>query len=167
VFSDLAIEQETGSVRLRNIQGNVKIAIADGSIDTNATAGTLDLSAGGDITVRRSFGPINARCEGGKTLIDSPNSGVIAHTKGGDVRVIAVDGVKGDYDISTENGNISIAVPDTEDVAFWLDVYEGTYRSSVPLTGTSQNDNHTFQGRLNAGTRRILLKAHNGTIMID
>lgn len=168
LVADLSIEQEEGSVTLQNIQGNVKISLNKGPIATQDTAGTLELAAGaGDIDVRQPFGDVRVQCTGGNTVIDSPGAGVFGRTLDGDVRLIALAGVKADYDIATENGNISLAVPDTADAVFLLNVYGGSVKSSVPVTGTIDRDVQSFQGRLNAGSRRILLEARDGNIVID
>jgi DUF4097 and DUF4098 domain-containing protein YvlB len=168
VVSNLTIEHDVGTVRIENVQGNVKITVNEGSIQTVNTAGELDLRAdAGDISVHQPFGNVRVQCEGGNTLIDTPGAGVYARTKDGDLRLIAVNGVNADYDIETENGNISLAVPETADAMFLLNIEDGSFRSSVPVTGSSHGDNHTFQGRLNSGSRRILLEAHQGNIVID
>ncbi len=164
----LAIDQESGAIRIENVQGNIKISLAKGAIETSNTAGPIDLTArAGDVTVRQPFGDVRVQSEGGNAVIDTPGAGVYARTKGGDVRLIAVNGVKADYDIETEKGNISLAAPDTTDATFWIEIIDGNYRSSVPLTGTSHGSDHTFQGKLNAGTRRIMLKAREGNVVID
>lgn len=166
--ADISLEQELGSVTLNNVQGAMKITLRSGAIDTTNTSGSLDLTANdGDVTVRQSFGPVRVQCEGGNTLVDTPSSAVTAHSKNGDVRLIAVDGVKADYDIETENGNISLAVPEDADAVILLNVFGGSFYSSVPLTGESVKDTHNYQGRLNAASHRILLKASQGNIVID
>jgi hypothetical protein len=168
LVSDLNIEQEAGAVTVRNIQGNVKIALNKGTVVTHDTAGALEVVAGaGDVDIRQPFGAVRVQCAAGNTLIDSPGAGVFARTQDGDVRLIALAGVKADYDIATENGNISLAVPDTADALFLLNVYGGSVRSSVPVTGTIDRETQSFQGRLNAGSRRILLEARDGSIVID
>jgi len=167
LVSDLQVEQEAGDVHIKNVQGKIKIVVNDGTINTESTAGQLELAAAGDISVLQPFGDVRVQCDGGNTIIDTPSAGVFARTKGGDVRLIAVDGVKSDYDIETEDGNISLAVPESADAMFLLNVEDGNYRSSVPVTGTSQGTNHTFQGKLNTGLRRILLAARRGNIVID
>jgi DUF4097 and DUF4098 domain-containing protein YvlB len=163
----VALEQEKGRVLLQNTQGGATVNLKQGDIESTATAGALDLSAGGQVTVRQSLGGVRVQSAGGNTLVDTPSGAVYARSRGGDVRLIALEGVRGDYDIAAEDGNISLAVPDSADAYFALNVYKGNFFSTVPLNGTSERDTHTFQGRLNAGTHRILLESRRGNVVID
>ncbi len=81
--------------------------------------------------------------------------------------MIALDGVKANYDLAAEDGNISLAIPDDADALFIVNAYGGSVYSSVPITGTSERDTHTYQGRLNEGTHRIVLETHQGNVVID
>lgn len=164
----LTLTQEEGRVNLQNIQGAATVAMKHGDIETSGTSGSLDVSTqAGDITVRQPFGDVKLACDQGNAIIDTPNAAVHARNHGGDIRLIALDGVKADYDLATEDGNISLAIPDTADALFIVNTYGGTVYSSVPITGTSQRDTHTYQGRLNGGAHRVLLETRQGNVVID
>lgn len=163
----VTIEQEQGEVVLRNMQGAVTAKVKQGHIESTATAGAIDFSAGGDVTVRQALGAVRAQSEGGTVLIDTPGGPVFARGNGGDVRLIALGGVRGDYDIQTEDGNISLAVPPDADAMFVVNAYGGTIFSSASLTGTIQRDIQTFTGRLNDATYRVMVESRRGNIVID
>jgi len=166
--STVIVEQARGKVTLRNIQNSVQVTNARGDIDVSGISGMFTADGtGGTISARNIERDLDITCDQGKTIIESPGAGVTVRNSGGDVRIIALEGILGDYDVSTENGNISMAVPSTADAWLILNVYEGTYYSTVPLTGTSERNTHALQGRLNEGTHRVVLETHQGSIQID
>ncbi len=162
----VTIEQEQGELVLQNMQGAVTAKMKHGRIESTKTAAAIDLTAGGDITIREAVAAVRAQSDGGTVLIDTPSGPVFARGRGGDVRLISL-GVRGDYDIQTEDGNISLAIPPDADAVFIVNVNGGSIFSSVPLTGTVQRDTNSLQGRLNNGTHRILLESQRGNVVID
>jgi hypothetical protein len=167
VNGTVKIEQESGKLVLENMQGAVTASVKKGSIESTATAAAIDLTAGGGITVKQALGPVRAQSDGGGTFIDAPAGPVYARSRGGDVRLIAGGGVRGDYDLATEVGNISLAIPPDADALFIVNVYDGDLNSSVPLTGTIDGKTHNMQGRRNAGTHKILVESRSGDVVID
>lgn len=167
VNGTVTLEQEQGVLVLQNVLGAVTAKVKQGSIEATGTAAAIDLAAGGDVTVRQALGPVRTQSDGGTALIDTPGGPVFARGRGGDVRLIALGGVRGDYDIATEDGNISLAIPPDADAVFVVNAYGGTIFSSASLTGTIQRDIQTFQGRLNGGTHRVLVESRRGNIVID
>lgn len=163
----VVIEQEQGELILHNLQGTVTAKVKQGRIESTTTVGAITLTAGGNVTARQALGPVRVQSDGGTVLIDTPGGPVFARGRGGDVRLIALGGVRGDYDIATEDGNISLAIPPDADALFLVNIYGGTYFSAIPLTGTSDRDTHAFQGRINNGTHRILVEARRGNVVID
>jgi hypothetical protein len=149
------------------MQGTVTAKVKQGRIESTGTAAAIDFTAGGDVTIRQAMGGVRAQSGGGTVLIDTPGGPVFARGQGGDVRLIALGGVRGDYDIQTEDGNISLAIPPDADAVFVVNVNGGSIFSSAALTGTVQRDTNTFQGRLNNGTHRILLESQRGNVVID
>ncbi len=167
INGNVTIEQENGRLILEDMQGTVKAVVKQGEIESTATVGAIDLGASEGITVRKALGPVRVQSSGGNTLVDTPGAAVYARSRGGDVRLIALDGVRGDYDIAAEDGNVSLAIRPDADALFIVNVYGGKIVSSVPLTGTIEGDTHTSQGHLNAGTHRVVVEARRGNIVID
>ena len=166
--STVIVEQARGKVTLENIQNSAQVTNAFGDIEASDISGMFTADGTrGTISVRNVKRDLDITCDQGKTIIESPGGGVSVRNSGGDVRIIALEGILGNYEVSTENGNISIAIPNTADAWLILTVDKGTIYSTVPLTGTSERDTHAFQGRLNGGTHRVVLETHQGSILID
>lgn len=166
--STVVVEQAQGKVTLENIQNSVQVTNALGDIWASDIDGMFTANGtGGAVSVRDVKGELDITCDRGNTTIESPGSAVTVQNSGGDVRIIALGGILGDYEVATENGNISIAIPSTADARLFLNAHGGDIRSTVPITGTSERDTHSFQGRLNGGTHRVELETHQGNIQID
>ena len=166
--STVVIVQAQGKVTLENIQNSVQVTNAHGDIEASDISGMFTADGTrGTISVRNVKRDLDITCDQGKTIIESPGAAVSVRNSGGDVRIIALEGILGNYEVFTENGNISIAIPNTADARLFLNADEGTIYSTVPLTGTTERDTHAFQGRLNGGTHRVELETHRGSIQID
>ncbi len=166
--STVIIEQAKGKVTVDQIQNSVRLTNNSGDIEVSNITGLLTAHATrGTVSARNIKGDLDITCDQGRTIIDGPGANVAVKNSGGDVRIIALEGIKGNYDVSAENGNISMAISNTSDAWLILNVSGGTISSAVPITGTSERDTHAFQGRLNAGTHRVVLETHQGSILID
>lgn len=164
----VTIEHDEGHVALANIGGDVDVNVSKGSIELDGALGPATLEAtGGSVSATGTKGPLQIVCDQGKTVVDSPEAAVTVRNTGGDVRIVALEGVYGDYDVSAEGGNISVALPSTADALLVLNTSGGTVLSAVPVHGTIEGDSEAFQGRLNAGTHRVLLETHQGNIVIN
>ncbi|MDK1020343.1 MAG: DUF4097 family beta strand repeat-containing protein [Candidatus Hydrogenedentes bacterium] len=166
--STVVVEQAQGKVTLKNIQNSVQVTNAFGDIEVSDISGMLTANGTrGTISVRNVKRDLDITCDQGKTIIESPGAAVRVRNSGGDVRIIALEGILGDYEVFTENGNISMAIPSTADAWLILNVDGGTIYSTFQLAGTSERDTHAVQGQLNGGTHRVVLETHQGSIQID
>ena len=162
------VDQAKGTVTINGIAGRAQVSNREGDISAREVTGSVTLhGVGGTVSARDIRGDLDITNDQGRIIIDAPGGAVTARTSGGDVRIIALEGVNGTFDVAAENGNISMAIPDTADAWLILNVHGGTVYSTVPLTGSSERDTHAFQGRLNEGTHRVLLETHEGSILID
>ena len=168
IGSPIVIDQASGDVRVENIGGSVQVSSRSGDIAAISVAGPATLQTGnGTVTVREVAGSLSITNDQGKTIIESAGANVTSRNRGGDVRIMALEGIHGDFDVAVENGNISLAMPRTADAWLVLNATGGTVYSTVPVTGSSERDVHAYQGKLNAGTHRVLLETHQGSILID
>jgi hypothetical protein len=60
-----------------------------------------------------------------------------------------------------------MVMPPTSDAWLSLNVEDGDLYSSFPVTGTHEKNRHTFQGRLNLATHRVVLEARHGNVVLD
>jgi DUF4097 and DUF4098 domain-containing protein YvlB len=164
----VTIEQGAGAVFAEHAKGHLDIVNRGGNVTVAECAGpaTID-GAGGNATIRTVYGDLDVTYHGGNTLIESPYGGARVRQTGGDVRILAPEGLFGEFDIDVHDGNISMAVPETTDASFWMTAHEGAIHPDFPVSGTKDRGQDSFQGQLNNGTYRVMLKTRRGNIVLD
>lgn len=155
----VTVTQCTGALQLSNAKGDIEVDSAEGSVDVSGSFGTVSL--------KHVAGNINVQYSDGTTVIDSPRAGVRVRNPSGDIRILALEGILGEYDISTEQGTISMMKPDSADATFWLETQGGTIYPSMTMTGIIGRDSQSLRGVLNQGTHRVALSARGGNIILD
>ena len=165
----VVVEQSKGLVTIEHSQGNLDLSNRFGDVSVVDAAGPAAVScSSGNVTLRGVGGAIEVSCTEGRTIIDSPRAGVTVRNKGGDVRIIALEGIGGDYEVTAEDGSVSIVIPPTSNATVLMTSNEGRVYSAVPVTGTMTPDLHNFTGRLNnADTHLVRLTTHRGNIILD
>ncbi len=168
VGGPVTVQQARGLVTVEHIKGPVVINNQNGGISAVDCAATVEATARyGDVSLRNVFSNINATCADGRTVIDSPGGEVRVRSTGGDVRILALEPIGGNFDVLTDNGNISMLVSPTSDAELTVKTERGVVHSAIPLTGSISRDSRTFQGRLQEGLYQVKLEARNGDIVLD
>lgn len=155
----ILVERSQGDLELRNYRGDIRVFRATGAVDASSRYGTLTL---GNI-----LGPIVAHNVQGRTVVEGPLGPLTVRAASGDVRVLALDGIGGDYDLQVEKGALSILLPSFADAAITAVAEEGSVKSSIPLEGSISSGRQEFRGRLSDGRRQVRLHARAGDILID
>lgn len=164
----VVVEQVQGTVSIEHAKGELHLDNQNGDIEVLDCAGPVTASgAKGTVAMRTVYGEIDITCVQGKVIIDAPHAGMTVRNRGGDVRIIALEGINGDYNVVVEDGDLSIVLPESADATLWLNAHRGRVHSSIPLTGTMKDGLHAFQGRLGEGVHRVFLETHGGDIIVD
>ena len=172
-ISDMAgtieVDQARGKVTVTRAAGAVDLSNNSGDIEAIECAGSVAVSCeNGTATLENVKGDIEVSNRGGKTVVVSPGAGATIRNTAGDVRIIALEGVFGAINVTANDGNISMAVPDSADAMFILTAHGGTVEPGrFALTGTIEPHLETFQGRLNNFTHRVDLETQRGNIILD
>ncbi|HIJ72937.1 MAG TPA: hypothetical protein HPP83_02440, partial [Candidatus Hydrogenedentes bacterium] len=105
----IRIEQEEGRVAVEHCKGVLDLTNHKGDIDVLDCAGPAKVTATrGAVTVRNLYESADITCIGGKTVVDAPQGAVFVRNTDGDVRIIALETIGGDYDVLANGGNVSI-----------------------------------------------------------
>ena len=150
-----------GTIEVTNQSGDVQVLDCSGPVIISATKGT--------VTTRSVAGHQQITCTEGRTVADAPLGPLTIRQHGGDVRIIALgEGIQGDYDITTERGDISIVVAQSSDASFYVEASGGeVHCGAFPLQGSIEAGMRKFGGRLNRGTHTVKLQTTEGSIIID
>jgi len=103
----------------------------------------------------------------GRTVIENPRAGVTVRNAGGDIRLLAMTGVGGNFDLQAEQGDVRALLPRDASVALTVQAQNGLVRTAVPLTGTVGPETQALQAMLNGGAYRVALSATDGDVTID
>ena len=164
----LSVMQAEGPVRITGARGAVNVSSDRGDVDIIDSAGPITVSArGGNVFTRAIQGDQTISCTNGRSIIDAPAAGVVVRNVGDDAKIIALDGIRGNYDIQVENGSVSILRPETASADYIVNAEDGVVRSVVPLTGSIEGNISKFRGIQNEGEFTVRLEAKNGDVIID
>ncbi len=175
---DTEIEGSGASVTVVQTEGLVKVQHAKGPLDVTTNKGDITVSecegpailkaSYGTINVFNVFGRLETQGFKGTTIIEAAQGEVVSRSQGGDVKIIAAELIGGNYDIATEEGNISIILSPSANATIFATAKKGvTYNfSGVPFSGTKMRDVENFSGTLNDGLHNLKLNAISGDIIV-
>jgi hypothetical protein len=164
----IEVDQQEGTIAVEHCKGTLTLTNHRGDVTVTDCAGPLTATGDyGSISSRNIFSDQTIACNQGKVVIDAPQSSVKIDGAGSDIRIIALDGIRGSFEVRAEHGDIAMLVPETSDVMFFVTVENGAVDSKFELSGTNQRNIQRYQRRLNEGTHRVELEARDGSITIN
>lgn len=159
---DVVVKGGTGVVNARSIQGAVFIEGARGRITASSVnEGIRITDTSGDITAETTNGDI--------AFVQVRSANVEASTINGDIRYDGQPAERGRYRFTTHNGDITIAIPTTASLTFFVRTYNGRFGSAIPLNGPPREE--VRQGRrmtytLGSGSAEMELETFGGEIRV-
>ena len=162
------VNQVSGAISAEHTKGPLTLSNQNGDITASQCSGPVDVTARyGTVTLNYIFGELTVRCVQGRTVIETPRNAVTVRSNGGDVRILALEGVGGDYDVLVENGNLAVLTGPETDANLTLKTRNGRVHSAIPLNGSITRDAQEFHGRLKDGLHTIHLETQQGDIFLD
>jgi hypothetical protein len=146
-------------MRLMALQGGIEAVSCGGAMDATVRYGGARL--------RDMHGAITLQNVEGRCILESPRSGVSVRSSGGDVRILALEGIGGDYDVSVSQGSVGMLVAGEAHASFALHTSRGLIFSSIPVTGRIAGDQRDFSGRLGDGRYQVKLETEGGDVILD
>lgn len=164
----ITVHQLSGPVAAMQTEGPVVIVAENGGASATQCSGTVEMTVHhGDVQLKAVRGAMRVNVEQGRTAIEGPLGPVEARSKGGDIRILALEGLANPCSAWTENGHISMLLGPESDVSLALKATNGMIRSSVPVQGSLTRDVQEFRGRLRDGQFLVQLETKNGDIALD
>jgi len=159
-----------GSVLVEHVKGPLELVTQKGGVSVFECAGPVTITARGDVDTRNVYGAQIIEGRGGKTVVDAPRAELKVQQVGGDVYVIPLDGIHGNYDMIAEGGDVNILIPESADATILATTRNGTVQSAFTLTGEKSRGYERFQGRRKEGIPgkyQVVLETIDGDIIID
>ncbi|MGC9055030.1 MAG: DUF4097 family beta strand repeat-containing protein, partial [Candidatus Hydrogenedens sp.] len=144
------VSNQKGNIRIEDMGSNGEIAIR-----------------GGLATLKNIKAPINITAIQANVNLEDIQSKVVARLQEGDVRFLALNGILGDIDISTDKGNISILLSPETDCKLKAITQEGIIDTALPLMGVFSRMKQEAEAQIREGKYTVLLKTVKGDIIID
>jgi len=142
----------------------------DGSIDIEGITGQVELRSGdGSIRGRKLEGDLLVHTGDGSIRLEAIKGALRATTGDGSVRVTAGPGSSpsGNWDISTGDGSVTLALPD--DFNADIDAHTGDGRvhlREMSLTNTTGVDRRSLRGQLGSGGKLVRVRTGDGSITL-
>jgi hypothetical protein len=163
-----SVTQVAGSVRAADCTGTLELSNQKGEVVVERPGAKVVASAlYGDCVVSQARGPLDLQCREGRTIVDSAKGDVTVRNNGGDVRIIALGGVGGAYDVRAELGPVRMLIAPDADATITALSTRGTVHSVHALQGSIHGDARQFSGRLGQGTHAVRLESIDGDVYLD
>ena len=167
-FGRIDIEQTRGSIVIERATGNLDLSNQQGNVDVLHCTGPIGVSCfSGTVTLLSPAADVEVGCVDGKIVLENPQGAVTIRSKKGDVRIIAVDMIGGEYHVTAEDGNISMVAPQEPEAVFHLNVNGGTIYSRLPVNGSIEGPIWALNSKPAPGTPRVWLETIRGNIILD
>lgn len=167
--ANVTVEQSVGAISAERFAGPLSLSNKNGGIRVTGGTGSVTASTRyGDTYFERVRGELSVTCVQGDTIIDSPGAGVVVRNNLGNVRILALKGVSGAFDVLVEEGDMSLVLGALPVANLNVSVDGGTIDSAFPMPGQilgrRKEEFHNFVGE---GAYSMQLEARNGDIVLD
>lgn len=162
VRGDIVIKGGTGFVTAKSIEGEIDVEGARGKVSVSSINEGIKISdTSGEITADSVNGAITM------TRMDSKS--VEASTVNGNISYEGTLPDGGHYNLTTHNGDLLLAIPETANATFTVRTYNGEFRSDLPLQGGGSES--IKRGRpvsltLGKGSADVNLESFGGEIRV-
>ncbi len=160
-----------GSIRLEGVQGRLELHTGDGSIRVSDVSGELIFDTGdGSVTVEDARGRLAVESGDGGVSVSGAFAAVRLRTQDGSIVYRAQPGFEmaDDWEISTEDGSVSLYLPDTLSAEVDAQTGDGVIRDELRIAGPhAEASRQHLRGRLGAaGGRLIRVRTGDGAIRL-
>ena len=169
--SDVLAKSGDGSIDVEGITGQVDLRSGDGSIHGRRLGGEIMAHTGdGSIKLDGVKGSLRVDTGDGSVTAAGTFTSVRARSGDGSIRIAAEAGSasSGDWDITTGDGSVTVALPDGFNAE--IDAHTGDggiHMQDLSLSNmTGHVAKHTVRGRLGAGGNTVRVRTGDGSITL-
>ena len=148
-----------GLVSLRSVQGSVRLKGAKGRIDVN--------SVNEDVRVSDASGEIVAETVNGEIVLERVDATSLeATTVNGDVGYDGPIRNGGRYTLSSHNGDVTLAMPESSSATVSVSTFNGEFESEFPVTLREARKGKRFSFTIGGGSAQVSLESFQGTVQL-
>ena len=169
--SEVSVETVRGDVIVRGGTGTIKAKSIEGEVVVDGARGRVTASSVNQgIKISNTSGDISAETHNGSivlTKVTSANAEVA--TINGQIHYEGTVADKGRYRFTTHNGNVTVVIPDTSHVTFFVRTYQGQFSSQLEMTGPPREEakrGKRLAYTLGGGTAEMEIESFGGSIRV-
>ena len=165
--ADLQVRTGDGSIKARNVTGNIDLHSGDGALTVSALKGAIRLHTGdGSIDASDLDGKCDATSGDGRIRIAGRFDVLTARSGDGSVGVEALHGSKLDssWSITSGDGSIDVAVPADLPANIEASSGDGRITTDIPITTEGVMSKSKVRGKMNGGGSTLTIHTGDGSI---
>lgn len=177
VYADVNVTGTRGAVTVETVQGEVHVTGGQGLISLRSVEGEVTLSGASgridvhsvndDVSVTDSKGEIVAESVNGEIVLQRVDaSSLQATTVNGDVGYDGPVRSGGRYELSSHNGDVSIAMTPETSATISVSTFNGEFESAFPVTLRETRKGRRFSFTLGGGSAQVSLESFQGTVRL-
>jgi len=159
VQGEVDVTGGVGLISLRSVQGSVRLKGAKGRIDVN--------SVNEDVHVSDASGEIVAETVNGEIVLERVDATSLeATTVNGDVGYDGPIRNGGRYNLSSHNGDVTIAMAESSSATVSVNTFNGEFESEFPVTLRETRKGKRFSFTVGGGSAQVSLESFQGTVQL-
>ena len=159
VQGDVDVTGGAGLVSLRSVEGGVTLKNAKGRIDVH--------SVNDDVHVSGSSGEIVAESVNGEIVLERVDATSLeATTVNGDVGYDGPIRSGGRYELSSHNGDVTMAVTEQTSATVTVSTFSGEFESAIPVSLRETRKGKRFSFTLGGGSAQVSLESFQGSVRL-
>ena len=165
IAAPVSVETVQGDVLVRGARGNVTASAVDGDVELRDAEGNISAtSVNGDVRIGSARGRVAAEAVNGDVIVLGTRSDAVALSSvNGDLTFSGPLSARGQYEMSTHNGDILLGVQSGVSASVTVSTFQGEFESDHPVQVTSRSDRR-FSFSLGGGSATVKLDSFQGTI---
>ena len=162
------VETVQGSVHVTGGQGLVSLRSVEGEVTLSGASGRIDVhSVNDDVSVTDSKGEIVAESVNGEIVLQRVDaSSLEATTVNGDVGYDGPIRSGGRYELSSHNGDVTIAMTPQTSATISVSTFNGEFESAFPVTLRETRKGRRFSFTIGGGSAQVSLESFQGTVRL-
>ncbi len=169
ISGELTAVGDDGNLDLRQVHGSVDVKTDDGDLLAMDVSGELTaVGDDGNLDLRQVNGSVDVRIDDGDLRLDGILTVLRANADDGDLHIRAEAGsrMQADWSIHTDDGSVTVALPENFAADLILRTDDGVTRVDQPITVGAMS-RHRISGELNGGGRELRVSSDDGRITIS
>lgn len=163
----LLMETEHGLAEVENIRGDVTIVQRGPAVKVRDVEGNVKVDAAyGPVVTGRIKGNVNIRCRIGNVITQDIDGNVVATADRGDIIHLSTSPPTHSSSYLTHNGNIEAYYPATSSMVVSASAARGPVNVNLPGLRSTTREDSEVSGTLGAGGPKMVFRASRGTIAI-